>query len=118
MLIDLHLKDKQRNCAKFVSVGNNCSADKNVSLISKPDCFRNLPGDLSNCRIIDSVHNTSKTRISDTISKTRNSKLTTPISTDRMITDFELVKNCLVIIKNDYNELFLLREMNKLAAYP
>jgi len=113
-LKELHFKDKQLSRSELVSILNPYFAGKKINLTLHLDGFKNLPLNLSKGKIIYSDQITSDAKIKDEISKSRNPKLITLVTSDRLLSDFARANSCSVIkseefvkmmkVKNERNE--------------
>lgn len=102
VLNEVHSKDKQRSRAELVSMLNSCFAGKKINITLHFDGFKNLPISLSKGKIVYSDNQSSDTKIREEISKSRNPKLITLVSSDRPLTDFARVNSCLIVNSEDF----------------
>lgn len=102
MLKEVHSKDKQRSRAELVSMLNSYFAGKKLSITLHLDGFKNLTLSLSKGKIVYSDKQSSDTKIREEISKSRNPKLITLVSSDRPLADFARVNSCSIVKSEDF----------------
>lgn len=110
-LYELHLKDKQLSRSELVAILNSYFAGKKINLTLHLDGFKNLPLNLSKGKIVYSNQITSDAKIKDEISESRNPKLITLITTDRLLSDFARSNSCSVIKSEEFVKM--IKEKNE-----
>jgi predicted RNA-binding protein with PIN domain len=101
-LKELHLKNKQLSRSELVAILNSYFAGKKINLTLHLDGYKNLPLSLSKGKIVYSDSQTSDAKIRDEISRFKNPKLITLVSSDRSLTDFARVNSSTVIKSEEF----------------
>lgn len=99
---ELHLKNKQLSRSELVAILNSYFAGKKINLTLHLDGYKNLPLSLTKGKIVYSDSQISDAKIRDEISRSKNPKLITLISSDRSLIDFAHVNSSTVIKSEEF----------------